>query len=508
MVDRKDLVTYALVIMAFVFPTAPRALAAGSSSVVPPQFISPPIHAPEQVQQLIKGWLTFAASKRPGHGGGPPSSSPPPSADFPLTVESSSTPVDAVDRLDSYQGEPAITQIVTGLLVGGFNSIYPGACSAALSNCAPGATVSSDEGTRWVTSSVPIAGNLVGYDPSLSGDTNGAIYYGYGVCSGGCTSGNLMVATSTDGETWTGYVVTPPQGGVFDDKPWVAADPTQAGRVYMAWDRNKGNDQTILVSVSTDSGVTWSSPVKVNHGTSKFERVIYAMPTVDPKSGTVYVVWMDYARSELFVAKSTDHGTTWGSTDYAVAPLSITFTDIGCNGGRSMTPAPYIAVDDAGTVYVTYADKKGATGMDIYMTYSTSAGTSWSSSYRLNDDSTATDQYNPAMSVVGTGKVHVSWLDRRNDPNDCETQTYSTYTDGTFDANGVPNFSHNTQVEATNSDFDGNPNGPGDYTGEVAYQISGSSYATPFFPTHLQSDINTETGTAGGFECYTATVSP
>jgi hypothetical protein len=109
---------------------------------------------------------------------------------------------------------------------------------------------------------------------------------------------------------------------------------------------------------------------------------------------------------------------------------------------------------------------------------------------------------------VGTGKVHVSWLDRRNDPKDCQTQPYSTYTDGTVDANLAPNFSHNTQVIAAISDFDGNPNGPGDYTGNVAYTTVSGTAATPFFPTHLQSDIAAETGTAGGFEAYTSSVAP
>lgn len=505
MANRRVYAAYSAAIVALTLLLAPIALAGQASSTTPPQFVSPPIHAPEQVQALIKGWLTFAATKAPGRGGSGPSSTPPPSADFSTGSQSSTTPVDAVERLDSYQGETAITRTPSGLLVGGFNSIYPGACSATSGNCAPGATVLSSNG--WVTSDIPIAGNLLGFDPSLAADSS-TIYYSYGVCSGSCSSGNLMVATSTDGRTWgTGHVVTPPQGGIFDDKPWVAADPTQPGRVYIAWDRNKANNQTILISASNDSGVTWSSPVKVNHGTSKFERVIYAMPAVAP-NGTVYVVWMDYARSKLFVAKSTDHGAHWGSTDYAVTPLNITFTDIGCNGGRSMTPAPYIAVDAAGTVYVTYADKKSTTGMDVYMTYSTSGGNSWSSSYRLNDDATATDQYNPAMSVVGTGKVHVSWLDRRNDPtNDCQTQTYSTYTDGSF-TGGVPNFSTNTQVIAATSDFDGNPNGPGDYTGNVAYAAGSSTAATPFFPTHLQTDIAAETGNAGGFEAYTSMVAP
>jgi len=481
-----------------------RAWAADPTPPSPPPLVSAPIHAPEQVRELIDGWLTFAASRRPGGGGG--SQTPPPTAVFDGPAQDGSPPIDTANRLDSYQGEPAITAL-PGQWVGGFNSIYPGQCSASLANCAPGATTSTD-GVTWTTSSIPIEGNLLGFDPSLSADAAGTIYYAYGVCSGGCNTANVMVATSTDGMTWTPHVVTPPQGGVFDDKYWVAGDPNplRAGRAYIAWDRNRGNNQTLLVSSTADSGQTWLPPVKINDGTSKFERVIYAMPAVDPTDGTVYVVWMDYARKALFVDKSTNFGATWG-TDVKVASLGVTFTDIGCNGGRSMTPAPYIAVDGGGGVYVTYADRKGTTGMDVYLVYSTDGGATWLGPYRVNDVA-AGHQYNPAMSVVGNGLVHVSWLDRRDDPNNCLTHTYSTSSTGVFEADGTPHFSPSTRLTTAPSNYDGNPNGPGDYTGIVAYSTASGSAARLLFPTHLEADILNETGLAGGFEVYSAVVQP
>ena len=473
----------------------------------PPQYLTAPLHAPEQIQALINGRLTFAASKKPGGGGGGGGGTGSTStATFSLTAQTAGTQTDVVGRLASYQGETAITKYAGGW-VGGFNSIYPGQCSAALANCAPGATM-SPTGVSWSTSSIPIVGNLIGFDPSLSADANGTIYYGYGVCSGSCSSANAMVATSTNGVNWTAHTVTPPQTGIFDDKYWVAADPNpaRAGRAYMAWDRNKGNNQLLLVSRTTDSGNTWSSPVKINDGTSPFERVIYAMPAVDPTNGTVYVVWIDYARKALYVDKSTDGGATWG-TDVSAASLNATFTDIGCNGGRSMAAAPYIAVDSQGWVYVTYADIKGSTGMDVYLVYSKNGGQNWQGPYRLNDVATG-HQYNPAMSVVGNGQVHVSWLDRRDDAQNCLTHAYSTYSNGVFAADGTPQFSANQRLTNAASNFDGNSNGPGDYSGTIAYPTANSTAALPFFPTHLSSDVASESGQAGGFEAYVTGVQP
>lgn len=494
----------------------------------PPLFVSPPLYqGRDTIRELARqgavvgGWSVFAASQKvqnrkphsptptptPGPSPTPTPTSTPTPAPTPTPLSRQTiqiTPADVVRQLDSYQGEPVIG-VSGSLLVGGFNSIFPGACSATLANCAPGATVSSDGGVSWTTSNVSIMGNLLGFDPSVSAAA-ATIYYGYGVCSGSCGTGNLLAATSADGLRWTAHVVTPPIGGVLDDKPWVAADPTTAGRAYMAWDRNQSNNQTILVSRTTDYGVTWSNPVNVS-GAARFGRVIYAMPAVDPNSAAVYVVWMDYAKSVLFVSKSTDGGQTWGAS-VKVTSLGFTFTDIGCDGGRSMTPAPYIVVDNSGVVYVSYADIKGTTGTDIYLTYSTDGGATWAGSSRVNDVA-INQQYNPAMSVAGNGELHLSWLDRRDDPNDCQTRTYSTY--GILAAGGSPLFAPNLDVSPSSgaSDFDGNPNGPGDYTGTTAYiNNQNATAATPLFPTHLASDIAAETGSGGGFECYATTVSP
>lgn len=82
--------------------------------------------------------------------------------------------------------------------------------------------------------------------------------------------------------------------------------------------------------------------------------MIYAFPAVDPRSGngTVYMAWLDYAKNVIFVDRSTDGGLTWG-TDVAAATTHIGFgIDIGCNGGRTMTPAPQLGIDGNGVLYL------------------------------------------------------------------------------------------------------------------------------------------------------------
>jgi hypothetical protein len=489
-----------------------------TSTPTPPQYLTAPIHAPELQQDLINGRLTFAAAqsgKPPAGGGGGGGSTGFSSAAFSLQPQSVvMSSVNAVMRPDSYQGETAIASLGDGSRwVGGYNSIYPSQCNATLANCAPGATLITTSSTppSFSRSTLPLIGNLVGFDPSVAIDGAGTVYYGYGVCSGSCSTANVLVGTalnpSNNELVWTAHVVTPPASNIFDDKYWVAADSRTAGKAYITWTRNKGNNQTIMGSYTVDSGQTWSGPVKVNDGTSQFERVLYAMPAVSPVDGTIFVAWMDYAKKAIYVDKSTNGGVSWGR-DVKAASLNATFTDLGCNGGRSMAADPYIAVDSQGWVYVSFADIKGSTGMDIYLVYSKNGGSTWSTPYRLNDDQTSSHQYNPAMNVLGSGKVHVSWLDRRDDNNNCTTKAYSTYSSGALDQAGTPTFSINLPLIDTASDFDGNPNGPGDYTGIAVFSSTGGDEALPFYPTHLPSDISTETNTAGGFEAYITVVSP
>lgn len=496
-------------IVSLVLPGIARAQAVGPVDAAPPQFLTLPLHLPEQAAQAVGGHLVYTPVNGQSTPGGDVTFTTPTLSSATLSPGAN---IDVSNALDSYQGEPMLMSKGSSL-VGGYNSIYPGACSAADANCAPGATASAN-GTTWTTSQLPITVNghsfLIGFDPSIAVDAGGTFYYCYGVADSGNGANAIAVASSTDGANWTPKTpVAYTNGGAFDDKYWIAADRNKTGTLYVGWDRNKGNNQTLFCAVSTDGGDTWTAPIKVNDGKSKFERVIYAFPAVDPRpgNGTVYIAWLDYAKNIIFVDKSTNGGLTWG-TDVAAATTHIGFgTDIGCNGGRTMTPAPQMGIDGNGAIYLSYADKlgggrpgTGGTGYDIFLVKSTDGGAHWSAPKKLNDDTGSAHQYNPAISVLPdtTSTVYVSWYDRRNDSGNCLTDIYSTVS-----IDGGASFAGNARVTPISSNYDGNPNGPGDYSGNAPV---GTNSSFPLWCSHLQTDINQETGTAGGFEIYTAAV--
>ncbi len=427
-----------------------------------------------------------------------------------LCFPNSANNFDATCASDSYQGEPALAADPTrGRLVGAHNDIYPGACSAsaapgAVGDCGLSVSTSSN-GVNWSRFKLSRTWGghnfVIGFDPTVTVDSVGNYYVGYGVADSGVSSANgVVVVKSTDGgASWikTKAVALNLSGGKFEDKYWIAADANAASpfkdRVYVARTRNSGNNQIMEFSSSSNGGQSWSAPLKINDGTTKFERVLFSFVAVAP-NGDVYVAWHDYARNQILIDRSTNGGVSFG-TDRVVANVSVDFPDLGCNGGRTMSPAPQMAIDASG-IYVVFGNDTAAAGlnMDVFITKSTNNGVNWTAPARVSSTSTG-HQYLPAIGIDSLGRINVSYLDRRDNAANCRTHTYLSRA-----ASGGSSFSDSI-VTDVDTLFDGNPNGPGDYQGIAC--LGQNSH--PYFSDHRNANIPLETGGAGAFEVYSAT---
>jgi hypothetical protein len=493
------------------------ALTFAASPNGPPQFITFPILMHVAESGLDHGHFVFAGEAaipaplahdfgatayRPASGGGG------------LIV--GGTNQDASASADSYEGET--TAAGTSVLVGGSNHIYPGACDASapqntVGDCAVMAYMSSG-GSPFSKTTIPRTWNGttfgITFDPGLDYDKNNNLYFSFGGAPlSGSYPNSVAVSRSSDGVTWsTPVAVTFNKRRNFDDKYYLAVDRSPsafANRIYVSWDRNSGNNQILYIAYSSDLGSTWSAPIKVNDGTTKFERVIGAYPAVNQNTGVVYDSWHDYAKNIIYVDKSTNGGVTWG-TDVAAATTHAGFgTDIGCVGGRAQGPAHALKVGPSGTLYLVYADPvtsgQNNRRFDILLTKSTNGGTTWTAPVVLNTDTGGADQFHPTLSVESNGaggdKVTVTFYDRRDDPNNCLANVY-----GTQSTNNGTTWSANVKLTTAQSNFDGNPNGPGDYSSSTPF----AGNVWPFFSDHRAS--NPETATGGGFDVYTVSVQP
>jgi hypothetical protein len=483
----------------------------------PPQFLTLPILSRVAPPGLDHGHFVFVGDEGvvPGPlapSGGATSFVPAARASQNLTT---GTDRDVSDSSDSYEGETGAAG--TTVLVGGSNHIYPGNCSKSapsgtFGDCAVMAysSVSGSSFSR-TTISRTWSGNAFGitFDPGIDYDKIGNLYFSFGGAPlNGSYPNSVAVSKSTDGGvTWsTPVAVTFNRGKNFDDKYYLAIDRSSsplANRIYVSWDRNSGFNQILLIASSSDGGATWTAPIKVNDGTTSHERVIGAYPAVDQNSGVVYDSWHDYAKNIIYVDKSTNGGATWG-TDVAAATTHAGFgTDIGCVGGRSQGPAHALKVGPSGALYLVYADPVTSgpvnRGFDILLTKSTDGGATWSTPVVLNDDGGPADQFHPTLSVESNGaggdKVTVTFYDRRDDPSNCFAHVYATQS-----TDSAATWSPNVRMTSASSDFDGNPNGPGDYSSSTPF----SSAVWPFFCDHRAS--NPQTASGGAFNIFTVNV--
>src|SRR5712691_3343068 len=90
----------------------------------PPQFLTLPIHMPQQAAQTVLGRLVYNPAFVQSRSGGTAVTTLAPASSI---TQTAGTNVDVSNALDSYQGEPMLFS-KGSVLIGGYNSIYPGNC--------------------------------------------------------------------------------------------------------------------------------------------------------------------------------------------------------------------------------------------------------------------------------------------------------------------------------------------------------------------------------------------
>jgi hypothetical protein len=283
-------------------------------------------------------------------------------------------------------------------------------------------------------------------DPSQGFDNAGRLFYAF-ICfnRGKPVNGGVYVARYTgDGGTYDRTVLvkkgTPSAhfsgSGLFQDKINLAVDQTagpNSGNVYVGWSQYTGlaGNNAVLVSRSTDHGLTFSHPVRVAEalGTASFADL-----AVGP-DGAVYVTFIDYPSSsnpstEIRLAKSTDGGQTFGPPVTVASIDQFDSSQYSGNGASDCGDGPFtcpsgftfsrffsssaVAADATG-VHVVWAARTAEGGQSKIFVRNSPDGVSWPTAAATIDAVAAGHQWFPDITSSG-GRISVVFYDSRADP--------------------------------------------------------------------------------------------
>src|SRR3989440_598982 len=194
-----------------------------------------------------------------------------------------------------------------------------------------------------------------------------------GISPNGNTSEvDVLVSRSTDGGlTWSKPVVVN-NSGHFNDKNWTVCDDTASspfyGHCYTEFDDNTKND-LIQMSTSSDGGQTWGAALP----TANHAHGIGGQPLVQP-GGTVIVPIEGFAsrNGDMMSFTSTDGGASWNAgTKIAAVPFYF-YPNANCTASTCQLEVGYATSADGGATWTS--DTQIAGPMSLSWIANTSQG--------------------------------------------------------------------------------------------------------------------------------------
>jgi BNR repeat-like domain len=207
---------------------------------------------------------------------------------------------------------------------------------------------------------------------------------------------DVLVSRSTDGGLTWGDPVVVAATGVFYDKNWTACDNTPSspfyGHCYTEFD-NASAGELELMSTSADGGLSWGPPTP----TADNARGLGGQPVVQP-NGRVVVPYEGLSgASGIRAFTSDDGGATWN------ASVRISTRSSHQVAGVRTSPLPSAEINRDGTVYVVWQDNRfepGGAANDIVLSTS-GDGLDWSAPSRIPIDpvGSGVDHFIPGLAV-------------------------------------------------------------------------------------------------------------
>jgi hypothetical protein len=209
---------------------------------------------------------------------------------------------------------------------------------------------------------------------------------------------DVLVSRSTNGGLTWGAPVVVNASGDFNDKNWTACDNSPSspffGHCYTEFDDFTKLNR-VQLSTSTNGGKTWGAAKTTPDHTC----VIGGQPLVQP-NGTVIVPIDDCLETSILSIRSTDGGKTWSKPVLAAQLLND-----GHPGAIRSPDLPTAEIDKSGRVYVVWTDCRFEAacnaGTNDLLLISSADGVNWTLPKRVPADpvGSGVDHLIPGLAV-------------------------------------------------------------------------------------------------------------
>jgi hypothetical protein len=265
---------------------------------------------------------------------------------------------------------------------------------------------SADHGATWLPEDVKLSsemasgGRVMQAWPQIRSDAQGHVYVVWFDTRD--SGGSIYFRASDDfGRTWREERRLKGAGGDVEGPMQLAA--TDQGHLYVAWADNREGEYGIYLVASTDHGRTWTEGVRLDVAKAKGARASLPALAADA-AGRVYVAWQDARHGgwDIYLNRSADFGKTW-------RPEGLRLNT--GPAGEAEAQLPQLAVDDAGTVAVTWQEDRGNDQREgIYLTWSTDFGQTWlPSDLRVDDPVVGGVAVKPQIAMRPNAAVVLAW---------------------------------------------------------------------------------------------------
>ena len=234
---------------------------------------------------------------------------------------------------------------------------------------------STNGGVNWTPSPVAVSssGSVQGSNICIS--RNGQVNV---VWLGFSANQNIDFNRSTNGGASFGTVSTiatgPFPNGLPNNVitcPWIASDNgtgPNSGNLYVVFADNRNSDCDVFFTRSTNSGVNWSAPTRVNNDPLNNGKIQYWPVIAVNEVGNIAIMFMDTRNTpnntiiEAFVARSVDGGNTFTNELVSTEPSPTNIP------GSNVRFGDYIDVDYVGqNIVPVWTDERlGGFNMEIY----------------------------------------------------------------------------------------------------------------------------------------------